>query len=81
MILKCVTWNDTLQNTVEFLVRDCDDNPAVLPHEIDVIEANNRYGKVTRFHKCKFIGRNTDYVDSQMLVHPHIYKYERKEPV
>lgn len=77
MRLKVTSYTDLGNNFVQWNVRECDDNPDVLPDQLSEVEILdiNLVSKI--FTNCKLEGKNADIVESNgMLVHPYIYRYE-----
>ena len=76
MRLKCTSYTDLGNNFVEIHVRDCDDNPMVLPEQIESVDIMSLDGNTAVFTNMRLDGKSADMIENGFLVHPYIYRYD-----
>ncbi|WP_411753277.1 hypothetical protein [Serratia sp. (in: enterobacteria)] len=81
MKFKVTSWVDLQNNMAEFRMRECDDNPMVMPGQIELAEISTVAGTLHNFRNCRLIGKSTKYIDNGVLVNPYIYRYDSVEEI
>lgn len=79
MILKCTAWTDLGNQYASIWVKDCDDNPIVLPKQMDELDILLPDGSMKRFTNLKIETKSADTIQNGFLTHPYICRYDTVE--
>lgn len=79
MMLKCTSINVLGNNFVEIRVKDVDDNPKILPGQMEEVDVVNADAQITKFTNMRLEGKSADMQEGGFLVHPYIYRYDTME--